>query len=202
MNYESYGYINANYYNKTDDSQVRIPWWYWELPFDGDDSLFELGLAEPLSTISGFAFAGKLFCVIYSSTEKTLYLCTFNKNVKTDIIGQKGIEAPINSTFTTKIFDFGTPHYRKDVSLVNMAFGNNGGTPIRISFIADNSEEHGENIFIDESNNDEYSIEFIHNRQVRPCVRHVGRFGIKVECEGSLSLASISLNYKIIGGIK
>lgn len=185
MNYESYGYAYASSYNKTDDAQVMIPWWYWEMPFSGSVNAAFISGNSPT-----FVFGG-----IYDYDEDiNIYL--FDEGILTDVGGD------IPSMFLTKIFDFGMPHYFKNVPLINMAFGNNGGAPISVSFVTEQGEEQGETVTLSESNKDEYSPEYVHNRQLRPCVRLINRIGVKAECEGAMSVDSISLDYRALGGAR
>lgn len=188
MNYESYGYVYASSYNKTDDAQVMIPWWYWELPQTG------MPKAAFLSGNSPICFFGGIYD--YNSDINVLKL---DENaVKDSIAG----ETDIPSMFLTKIFDFGMPHYFKNVPLINMAFGNNSGEPISVSFVTEQGEEQGETVALSESNKDEYSPEYVHNRQLRPCVRLINRIGVRAECDGAMSVDSISLDYRALGGAR
>ena len=185
MNYESYGYAYASSYNKTDDAQVMIPWWYWEMPFSGSVNAAFVSGNSPT-----FVFGG-----IYDYDED-INIYIFDEGILTDVGGN------IPSMFLTKIFDFGMPHYYKNVPLINMAFGNNGGEPISVSFVTEQGEEQGETVTLSESNKDEYSPEYVHNRQLRPCVRLINRIGVKAECEGAMSVDSISLDYRALGGAR
>lgn len=192
MNYESYGYVNAAYYNKTEDAQVMTPWWYWELPGN-----------EYITLQSAFVSGGELFCVYYNSDGYISHYFVRRFDLKLDSdINDSGEEIPINSMIQTKIFDFNMPHYFKNIPLINMAFGNNGGEPISVSFVTEQGEEQGETVTLSESNDNEYSPEYVHNRQLRPCVRLINRIGVKAECEGAMSVDSISLDYRALGGAR
>ena len=137
-----------------------------------------------------FVFGG-----IYDYDED-INIYIFDEGIFTDVGGD------IPSMFLTKIFDFGMPHYFKNVPLINMAFGNNGGEPISVSFVTEQGEEQGETVTLSESNKDEYSPEYVHNRQLRPCVRLINRIGVKAECDGAMSVDSISLDYRALGGAR
>lgn len=193
MNYESYGYVNAAYYNKTEDAQVMTPWWIWELP----------NTEEYITLQAAFVSGTELFCVHYNSDGyiSHYFARRFDSTLDSDI-NDSGEETPINSMIQTKIFDFNMPHYFKNVPLINMAFGNNGGEPISVSFVTEQGEEQGETVTLSESNKDEYSPEYVHNRQLRPCVRLINRIGVKAECEGAMSVDSISLDYRALGGAR
>lgn len=100
MDYESYGYANASSYSKTEDANIRIPWWIWEIngnivnAFSSDGTAFfcgpdSAGLPEDIS-----------LAVIRLETEA----CR-------DYDGTSYSE--IESEFTSKLFDFGLPNIRK-----------------------------------------------------------------------------------------
>ena len=193
MNYESYGYVYANSYNKTDDAQLMIPWWIWDIPYDAD-YLWNKGV---------FVVADNLFVVLYNADGyiSKFYACIFSEYTDYDE-DPDGEEKTITSSFTTKIFDFSSPHTNKNVPLVNINFGNNGGVPIRVSFITEQVVECGEIVILSESNDDEYSPEYVHNRQFHPCVRPVNRIGVKADSDGRMSVNSISIDYRLLGGAK
>lgn len=193
MDYESYGYVNAAYYNKTEDAQVMTPWWIWELP-DTEDYI---------TLQAAFVSGTELFCVYYNSDGyiSHYFVRRFDSKLDSDI-SDSGSKLPISSMIQTKIFDFNMPDYYKNVPLINMAFGNNGGAPISVFFVTEQGEEQGETVTLSESNDDEYSPEFVHNRQLRPCVRLINRIGVRAECEGAMSVDSISLDYRVLGGAR
>lgn len=193
MNYESYGYVYANSYNKTDDAQLMIPWWIWDIPYDAD-YLWNKGV---------FVVADNLFVVLYNADGyiSKFYACIFSEYTDYDE-DPDGNKTTITSSFTTKIFDFSSPHTNKNVPLVNINFGNNGGVPIKVSFITEQVVECGETVILSESNDDEYSPEYVHNRQFHPCVRPINRIGVKADSDGRMSVNSISIDYRLLGGAK
>lgn len=186
MNYESYGYVYASSYNKTSDAQLMIPWWYWELP--------ESSVPQTV-----FVCAGAPLLVFSPSAAGTLTVSVFDERTFTDNTGEK---KEIPSMFVTKIFDFGAPHYFKNVTLINAAFGNNGARPISTFFVTEQGEEESETLMLTESGEDEYSPDFVHNRQLRPSLGPINRIGFKAECTGYMSLDSISLYYRLLGGAR
>lgn len=191
MNYESYGYVYASSYNKTSDAQLMIPWWYWELP-----EYAPLSQSVPQTV---FVCAGAPLLVFSSSAAGTLTVSVFDERTFTDNTGEK---KEIPSMFVTKIFDFGAPHYFKNVTLINAAFGNNGARPISTFFVTEQGEEESETLMLTESGEDEYSPDFVHNRQLRPSLGPINRIGFKAECTGYMSLDSISLYYRLLGGAR
>lgn len=192
MNYESYGYVYASGYSKTDDAQVKIPWWYWELPNSADETIK-----------TAFLCGSSPICIYETTTgqNKSLTTFTFEEDKITDTTGI-GRPIDIPSFVITKIFDFNAPHHTKNVPLFNISFGNNGGKPINVSVITENGQKDEEIIELSESNQNEYSPDYVHNREFRPCIRLINRMGIRIECVGAMSIDSISLNYRILGGAR
>lgn len=191
MDYESYGYNYISSYTKTEDAQLRIPWWYWSikhrryLPIAIGDSLFLLAEGE-----SSFFNYGIDFHIFSANGES-------DSDDTTD-----GQSEKIQTMLQTKIFDFGAPAYTKNVPLVNIAFGNNAGAPVTVEFVADKGDCGTEEVTLSESDSDEYSPEYVHNRQLRPCAHGITRFGVRIKCDGEVSVDSISLNYRTLGGAR
>ncbi len=196
MNYESYGFVSPGSYHKDDDAQLMIPWWEWKLPTDGNTLC-----------CSTFVVDNKLFCAFLSKNPNDdqthlsnyLYPCIFDySKIKDTVIvvdESSGaaiyIEKPINSKLTTKIFDFEAPHNIKNIPLVNINFGENGRTPVNVSFVSECGTDNMGTVNIAKE---------IHNKRFRPYSKFVSRFGICLECKGKMSIDSISLNYRILGG--
>ena len=185
MEYESYGYTYVASYSKAEDAQLRIPWWYWELPE---------------TAVCAFTDGTELIMLTEKSNEyytNDYPVYRFEDGRATD-----GDGSAIVSALQTKIFDFGAPAYTKNVPLVNIAFGNNGGEPVTVSFVSESGSCGDEEVTLSESAEDEYSPEFVHNRQLRPSAHTVTRFGVRLECNGIMSVDAISLNYRLLGGAR
>lgn len=191
MDYESYGYVYVSSYSKTEDAQLRIPWWNWELPTEYNDS-FE---CIPLLSESGLMMLSESAENVPGDRGKNYNITVFDEKAYTDDGNRK-----IKSSITTKVFDFGLPAYTKNVPLVNIALGNNGGEPVTVAFVSDHGNSGIEDVILAESGADEHSPEFVQNRQLRPSAHGITRFGLKIECNGAMSIDGISLNYRILGG--
>lgn len=107
----------------------------------------------------------------------------------------------IPSMLQTKFFDFGSPTVKKNVPKVEVAFGTNGGVPIKTTVITENAADEGEFV-IDEPEEQEYSPGYFQNRLIRPANKRACRIGLRFESEGDMSIDAISLQYKSLGGLK
>lgn len=207
MDYNSYGFNNVYSYTKTEDANLRIPWYYWEIPVK-PYSVTANARDILIFAVDGTYFDGKHWS--YSAAH------TFNPDTKTDERinfnhgtgeayprPENGYYFEIRSLLQTKIFDLDMPYRNKKIPLVNIAFGNNGGNPIKVSFLTENSEREDEQIItLTESDAEKYSSQYVHNRAVRPCCPIVNRLGVRIECEGFLAVDSISFNYTALGGAR
>ncbi len=190
MDYNSYGYININSYNKSEDAQMRIPWWKWEFSDNLDFGIMMLGG-------NGLCFFENIqIDQIFYDFDKTINVFVIKEAEKYD-----NGNLPIKSYFTTKIFDFGAAHLTKRVPLVNIGFGGHDTAGIKVSFISDSGTEKALPILYNGKDVDEYSAEYVVNRQFRPS-RIVTRMGVRIENEGNLSVGNISLDYTLLGGAK
>lgn len=216
MDYNSYGYQYAYSYSKTEDSNVMIPWWYWELP--------EVNGAGHLKGIPHFVAAFDKKLVIYRMEENDMVESDGSVSVyqyyhipyMIDLAAEKDLlpqyeagslrvrtgEREIPCMLQTKIFDFGQPQYHKAVPLVNIAFGNNGGAPITLHYVTENGAYPEETVRLRQKAADSYSAGYVRNKPFRPCVGLVTRFGLRLECTGKMAVDSVALNYRVTGGAK
>jgi hypothetical protein len=184
MDYNSYGFQYITSYSKTEDSNTKIPWYYWEVPLISNESV--------LLESSGFKAAfvkNNNICVCDSSVGQ-------NEDVTAD-----GITEKINCNFTTKLFDFDTPSYKKNIQIVNLLVGNNGGDTIKVEFVTERGTELQEFELNDEETNLR-STEYITNKSIFPCIKAVRLFGVKVSSKGLLAVDGMQFNYRMLGGIR
>lgn len=191
MDYNCYGYTHVASYSKQDDANIHIPWYSWEI----NDVQKLAVIGNHLSAVNITDIGGKFYAISYYFNTKG----TADKLL--DKESGKYITSAISSSFTTKIFDFGVPHRRKNIEQINLQIGNNGGVPINLFFVTENGTEQSEVIPSgNELNN--YTAGYIDSRAVFPCIKQVLRFGIKAECKGTLAVDSVILKYRTLGGAR
>lgn len=191
MDYNCYGYTHVASYSKQDDANIHIPWYNWEIT--NVQKLAVIG--SHLSAVNITDMDGKLYAISYYFNAKGTADRLYDKE-----LGEY-VTTAINSSFTTKIFDFGLPHRRKNIEQINLQIGNNGGVPINLFFVTENGTEQSEVIPSgNELNN--YTAGYIDSRAVFPCIKQVLRFGIKFECKGTLAVDSVILKYRTLGGAR
>lgn len=191
MDYNCYGYTHVASYSKQEDANIRIPWYYWEV--SNVQKMTVIG--DCLSMVDIINMDEKYYAVSY---------CFDSNGVSDKLLDTttKGyITTEIDSSFTTKIFNFEAPHIRKNIEQINLQVGNNGGVPINVFFITENGTEQSEIIT---TGNDftNYTAGYIDSRAVFPCIKQILRFGIKVECKGKLAVDSVILKYRTTGGAR
>ena len=204
MDYNSYGFSYVSSFSKAEDANVKIPWFYWELPqapfivlINEDKMVFPFG-----TNVIGDYGLGNIVGAYYID----------GKAGKDDVIsGQRTVEdeyilvtteQAISSALRTKLFDFDQPSRLKSIPIVNLTFGYNYGAPIKVEFISDKqlSDEH--EITIEGAEAEQYSPEYIHQCRLFPYTKGTVSFGAVISCEGELVLNSMTLQYKALGGAK
>lgn len=200
MDYNSSGYQYIYSYQKNEGANIKIPWYCWKFDFaENPLSLLtpKIGTVGGALTVAGVYDGVKAALVVFTSKDRDTD--TRIEEGETELLRRT---VPISCGFTTKLFDFGAASYRKNVPLINILFGNNGGYPINVTFVTDCGKEQAETVVLSGNEFEAYSPEYIHNRQFRPCIRLISRIGIKVECEGTMIIDGISLDYRILGGAR
>lgn len=188
MDYNCYGFTHIASYSKTEDANIRIPWYIWSFSFGGE--IFSLGDALLLAEYEKDSLrSSKINFYKAYSEDETPY---------DQFIASKG---EIVSGFTTKVFDFGLPHYRKNIEKVNLQLGNNDGSEIKVSFITDNGTEETQ-VYTDGGYTQSYTAGFITSRAVFPCIKQVLRLGLKFESKGVLAVDSVIIQYKATGNAR
>ncbi len=210
MDYNSYGYIYSSSYSKAEDANIKIPWWYFELPQ-------ALGADNPIIAVCSVDNS-----LILPAARKVKDADTYRNIVEyytvcadmdTDLVPDYTISggiitAPLKAAYIptmlqSKIFDFGTPQYNKNVYQVDLSLGDNDGNKIRVEYLTESSDS-AEYDYITPLSFDKnaFSSRYIQNIQVRPDCRNNTRFGIRLSCSGGMAVNSIAINYRITGGAK
>ncbi|MBQ8794082.1 MAG: hypothetical protein IJZ63_05005, partial [Clostridia bacterium] len=199
MDYNSYGYQYAASFSKNEDSNVQIPWYIWEISDVGYvGKLFamnnKLMRMNSYDTSDGVMLTfSTLSADENTANDKILFL---NQNDKVEIIEKK-----IKSKLQTKLFDFSAAGYLKNIDRVSIAFGNNGGEPINVGFLTDKGSE-SDVVTLAGSSTDERDAAFVAVKNFYVSARAVRTFGVKIECEGPLIIDGLSLQYRMLGGVK
>ncbi len=202
MDYNSYGSIYVSSHAKNEDANIKIPWYYWELPITPDAMLaVSDSLIMTVCVIDGTAER-------VSACVKNFY---FDDSVNTDIIAvpryDNGWVADteklnVSVLIQTKLYDFGAPARLKSVNIVNFSFGYNDGAPIKVEFISERSISDEHSITVSGAEAKSYEPQYIHPCRLFPYTKGTVMFGARITCDGMLSIASMSLQYKALGGAK
>ncbi len=199
MDYNSYGYQYASSFSKNEDSNIQIPWYIWEIDNTGlVGKIFEI--KNKLMVMNSYDTSDGVMLTFstLSADENTANdnILIFNQNNELEIIEKK-----INSKLKTKLFDFSAAGYLKNIDRVSIAFGNNGGEPIKVGFLTDKGSEN-DVVTLAGSSIDERDAAFVAVKNFYVSARAVRTFGINIECEGPLIIDGLSLQYRMLGGVK
>lgn len=219
MDYNSYGYRYISSFSKNDDSSVQIPWYYWELPgfrkeMDQNDlynTEIDDGVRTVLSINNCIVFLFKYIGKDDVMTGRTIVCADiFDPEGEGDMdevsLINKEYElfttnSVIKNSVTTKFFDFGSARCAKNIDGVSIGFGNNGGTEINVGFLSNVGSE-SETVFLTNSDVDQSDAAYIIVKNFYPNACSVRTFGVKLECEGFLEIDSLSVKYRLLGGVK
>ena len=209
LKYDSYGYQYVYSYSKAEDAALKMPWFMWDFPFV-DKNNGNTRQINPRICLLNDSLLIKALNDTDTGQNVNISAYTLNTaNASTDdemLIESDGGEI-IKSTYNfesvaqTKMFDFSSPSYRKNVDAVDISLGNNGGVPIKVTFVTDVGTEQ-EEITPYGTKETEYNPEFINNYHLSPCIRNVGRFGIRLVSDGVLAVENLNLQYRLLGGAK
>lgn len=188
MDYNCYGYTHITSYSKAEDANVHIPWYYWEFPSIKTDELIMLSLSDVMQFVS-YVNTGV-------GTVGTVSAYYADKGCLSDENGEK-----ITSSFKTKIFDFGEPSLRKNISKINLQLGNNGGAPIKVELITECGNEEME-ITLEGADTDCRSAAYTESKALFPCMRQVTKMGLELSCEGVMAIDGMSFRYVKTGGAR
>lgn len=188
MDYESYGYTYASSYGKTEDANLRIPWWIWEIKNRVFAALVLDGSAV-LCRFSGNGIAENISSAVYR----------LDAEAEKDYDG--AVYSAIESGFTSKLFDFGSSYIRKNIDGINVVFGNNRGEPINVKVITDaGTEEH--TVTLEDGDNGNRQAGYTESRLIMPSARQVTRLAVGFSCKGRLAIDGMSIKYRHTGGIR
>lgn len=202
MDYNSYGYNYVYSYSKTEDANLHIPWYYWEIPIE-PDAVVAMGeyLLLPICVMGGtydrVEAAVNIFYIDGSSGADEINMPVYDNGwtLQSNFL-------TVQSLIQTKLFDFNQPAVLKSVPIVNFSFGYNRGEPIHIEFLSERQIPDSHTVTTDGAEAQKYSPEFMHSVRLFPYTKGTVRFGARITCDGELMIDSMSLQYKALGGAK
>ncbi len=200
LDYNSYGYTYISSYTKTEDANIKIPWFIWKLPITPKALLQS---HSNLGFVLEFNYDGYIAVDCMKLGDGTAdTICTpkpvleSNDNIWVYELEEKCIE----STFTTKFFDFGAPFYEKEIKKVDIGYGGGADTELSVTYITNEGEMNTDII----SFNGGYSDlpKFIKAKQLLPGIKFTRNIAIKVTGIGYMAVEGISITCRLLGGSK
>lgn len=193
MDYNCYGYTHIASYSKTEDANIRIPWYVWEMPDSGTVMAHNNEMWSICYFSTNRLFNDKIsrFCVdLELNTDKVA-------NYEETVISAREIECYV----ITKFFDFSLPHRRKNIYRVDLQLGRECADIINVTFITESGSE--EQMIISESGETENTdAGYIESRALFPCIRQIRRLGIKISSEGAMAIDGMIFKYRITGSAR
>ena len=200
MNYDgnSFSYISS--YSDSNKAQKNIVWHVWNFPVKFE-ALYSDG--ESIMGINRPRRWGQLF-LCDGTAEKDIFCTNLNddgwKISDWDFVPEFE-ERDIEAMLQTKVFDFNNPGTKKSVDQVYIGFGGNGEKEINVTFVSEKGEQY-RSFFPHCADTTPFSAGYVSVERFLPCLAHITRLGIKIESKGNLAINSITINYRLLGGVR
>lgn len=198
MDYNCYGYTHVASYSKVQDANMLIPWYIWELPITGKMSVINETM---LISYYNDGKDDKTCCFLnyvispHNSSNDIYYGYTYGASQLTNE------NQPIQTVLRTKLFTFGEPSIRKSVDKINLQLGNNGGEPIAVKVITDQSEEEHD-IYLTGTETEAYTPGYIDSKAIFPTARNFLRIGLELSSEGVIAVDGMEFKFRTSGGAR
>ena len=208
--YRCYGYQYISSYTKSDDANTLIPWYYWDFSFLKSEQSDGQSKSAAVCVLDGKMLMRAHFN--YANENKAAFVDFKMSDEKYGGSDCEPLYDPnsgliqiknriIKNRAATKLFELGRGVYSTSVDRISIKIGSSDGSDVIAKFIT----EQGEEVIII-NNRHEYkpltSPNFIRSKNIRPCIRAILKFGLKIECEGQLCIDGLSIGYRLLGGAK
>ena len=198
MDYNCYGYTHVYGYSKTEDANVRIPWYIWELPIEGNVAVINKTMLISLGN-DGCSESTCCFLNYVLSSHNSLSDIYYGYTPGVEQFTNEN--RPIQTNLRTKLFAFGEPNTHKIIDKINLQLGNNGGERITVKVITDQSEEEHD-IYLNGTQTEAYTPGYIDSKAIFPCARNVLRIGLEISSEGVVAVDGMEIKYRTTGGAR
>lgn len=201
LNYSGTGFTYVSSYYSGEKAQKSTTWYYWELPSNVDcmwikDSDLKLASTTYISQISKCYQA--IYTLIKADTADTIIKYT----ISGESASASAEPASISTMIQTKLFDFNSLNQYKNIQSVFLGIGSNEENVLNVSFITERgTNENARSIALNEPNYN-YSPEFIKVIKLNPCQPRTLEFGLRIDSEGSMAVGSMTIIYRLLGGVK
>lgn len=181
MDYRSYGFRNAASYtrNKTD-----VPFFFWDNPVG--DCLAAVAGPEGLTVIRNATVAPE-------STSFYPFLLTGEGDI---LSGADTAPRPVQSSFRTKLFDFGQPERNKRITALYLGAGGDGR--LELSYVT----ERGQTAFMHKqtpvTGRQPDEAGYIQTLSLRAVAPRVKQFGLEVRASGVAAFSGIQMQYSTL----
>lgn len=210
LDYDSYYFKNAPSYSDSRKAQRKQVWYLWELPKPDERLKFQTFISY------GNKCAG--IQIFWTEQEENGIIVVFSNarsfefsNGDDDeddycVITPKGLgyvpeifcySETITSMMQSKLFDFGAPDRYKKIEQLYIGFGEAAGKT-NITYLTESGTLNGGGLEIVGTGED-YSPEYINIHRFLPGIMRALRFGIRLECEGRISVSDVVIKYKPMG---
>ena len=219
MQYDSYGYVNASRYIKSEDVQLYIPWWIWETPkfithscksdnqdhknefvmpnindvFCYKEKLYFWEVPETFTDGQGTYRLPELFC--FEGSDDTVPYLIAQPHMFGVYFSREKYTTQIESVVKTKFYNFKTPLNNKKIKSINLCLGNNNAVPIELNIIADNSN-YSEIIILNQDELNSNSPKYYQNIKIINPVNYTSGVMLTLNSLGKINFSALNIIYK------
>lgn len=178
MDAQTSAFNSINYYSREETAQKSLPWYVWTLPQDKYGAFVANGdTASLVSSGNVYRFVG-------------------------DADDNGEIEETIESSFTTKQFEFGRMDRLKSIGQIYLRLGIREGGAAEITYITDQYSRSDPYLIESTEDVDERNPKFVRSYRLTPNIHRVESFGVRVSSTHRMAIEGIAIQYKNEGVIR
>lgn len=201
MDYDENAFAYVSSYSDSVKAQKNIVWHIWDTKGMRFEKLFSDG--QSIMAVN----RPRRWCALYvcdGTSEKDNYCSNLSDDgyemSNWDFVPEFE-ERDIEAMLQTKVFDFNNPGTKKSVDQVYIGFGGNGEKEINVTFVSEKGEQY-RSFFPHCADTTPFSAGYVSVERFLPCLAHITRLGIKIESKGNLAINNITINYRLLGGVR
>lgn len=185
-------FVSFNYYSKENEAQRALPWYAWTL----DPPLTDEDAGEWLTMVSDGARSLLLrqpqYTGVYGAQVWKLY----------GLEGDTDAGEPIPCHFTTKLWDFDRPDYKKSVEQLYVGADLTPGGRVRIAYVTEKGTFNDAYAITDRGTITGEDVGYIRRVRLSPNVRMVQVFGIRFESDAAMAVDGILIKVRQQGVVR
>ena len=174
-------FSSFNYYSNEDGARKALPWFVWTLP-------------------ERYAYAGMVAC----ENQVRLTVCDRETDEAKALMlaGDKDEGSPIACYFTTKLWDFDRPDYKKSIEQMYLGVGCAEQGIVQLTYVTEKGSFADPYMVVDRRNAVGRALRYICKVRVTPNVRMVQCFGARFDCNTTMEVDGLFIKVRQQGVVR